>query len=507
MRGLIFLLLATFSVPAAGQETGTTSPFRIIDIPAPGPTAVAGFSDLDGDGRHDLYSISLTGVPPDSKRELRIHFQDRGGTFRTRPDWKGPLVPDAAAYDVVSLDGGTRYSFLLLRRHSVSVLSFVGRELQLQDLIIPGDPTAAVGPDERGIDRVRMTLDLGSGLYIAVPGLGEYMLLTPEGELIARLDVGQRANYFGPNRPGPLVSESELETFLDFPRVEVGDVNGDGRSDLLFASRHELRVFQQRADGSFGEQADRQFTLGRLSEKDLIRGSGSVRAAAGDINGDGRTDLILTTTTGGIVKMRSETTLHLNRAGTWNLDAPDRSFVLERGWNTLQLVDLDGDAKLELVEARIPFSILELIELLMTREVDVDLSIFRAGADGLYPEKPWMETTVHIGLDFDTLTLEGFPPTLDADLNGDGMHDRVESEDGTEIKIFLGGGKEPLQKVSARQKLDAHGLLRFGDLNGDELTDVLLFAPDQPDSSIRVLLNRGVLPGTPQRPIDHQPGT
>ncbi|MDP7570104.1 MAG: hypothetical protein QF391_00735, partial [Myxococcota bacterium] len=81
------------------------------------------------------------------------------------------------------------------------------------------------------------------------------------------------------------------------------------------------------------------------------------------------------------------------------------------------------------------------------------------------------------------------------------------SEDGTEIKIFLGGGKEPLQKVSARQKLDAHGLLRFGDLNGDELTDVLLFAPDQPDSSIRVLLNRGVLPGTPQRPIDHQPGT
>ena len=92
-----------------------------------------------------------------------------------------------------------------------------------------------------------------------------------------------------------------------------------------------------------------------------------------------------------------------------------------------------------------------------------------------------------------------------ADLNGDGMRDRFESSDGTEIEIYLGGGNEPLQNVSARQKLDAHGLIRFGDLNRDGLTDALLFSPDRPGNPIRVLVNRGVLPGTPRRAIV-QPG-
>lgn len=500
MRGLILLLLATLGSPAAGQGSATSAPFRVIEIPAPGRTSAAGFADLDGDGRRDLYSVSLTGVPPDSRRTLRIHFQDAGGKFRTRPDWTGPLSPDAAAYDVVSLDGGPRSDLLLLRRHSVSVLSFAGRKLQLRDLTIPGDPTAAVGPDERGLDQLRMALDLGDGPRLAVPGLGEYLLLTPEGEMLGRLDVGQRANYFAPNRPGPLVNESEFETFLDFPRIEVGDTNGDGRADLLFASRHELRVFHQRADGSFDEQADLQMALGRLTEKDLIRGSGSVRVAAGDMNGDGLSDLLITSTTGGILDMRSETTLHLNRDGTWNLDAPDRRSVLESGWNALQLVDLDNDGKVELVEARVPFSILEMIETLMTREVDVELSIFRAGPDGLYPQKPWMETDVHVGLDFDTLTLKGFPPTISVDVNGDGLNDRIESEDGTELEIYLGSGKSPLRNVSARQEMDAHGLIRSGYLDDDTLTDLLLYTPDQPDSPIRVLLNRGVLPGTPAQP-------
>ena len=508
MRGPIPLLLAALTLltaPAAAQEAGSPPPFRVVEIPVPGRTSVAGFADLDGDGRNDIYAVSLTGIPPDSERELRIHFQDEGGTFRTRPDWQGPLSPDAAAFDLVSLNGGPRSDLLLLRRHAVGVLSFAGRRLQLRELTIPGDPTAAVGPDERGIDRLHLALDFGAGLHLGVPGLGEYIILTPEGKLVARLDVGQRTNYFAPNRPGPLVSESEFETFLDFPRVEVGDVNGDGRPDLLFASRHELRVFHQRADGGFGEQADQRLALGRLSEKDLTRGSGNVRVAARDMNGDDRSDLIVTATTGGILDLHTETTIHLNRAGTWNLAVPDRRSVLERGWNTLELVDLDGDAKPELMEARIPFSIFELIELLLTREVDVQLSIFRAGEDGAYPMTPWVETSLHVGLDFDTLTIEGFAPTLEADLNGDGMRDRFESSDGTEIEIYLGGGNEPLQNVSARQKLDAHGLIRFGDLNGDGLTDALLFSPDRPGNPIRVLVNRGVLPGTPRRAIV-QPG-
>ncbi|MEE2679862.1 MAG: VCBS repeat-containing protein, partial [Myxococcota bacterium] len=475
---------------------------RVVEFPAPGRVSVAGIADLDGDGRRDLYAISLTGIPPNSRRELRVHFQDAGGRFRTQPDWAGAVQPDAAAFDAAILGAEPRSDLLFLRRHSVLILSFPGRKPRFRELEIPGDPTAAVGPDERGIDRLRMVLDLGAGPQIAVPGLGEYLLLAPDGQLQARLDVGQRANYFAPSRPGPLVNESEFETFLDFPRVELGDVDGDGRVDLLFASRHELRVFLQKPDGSFGAQADRQIALGRLSEKDLFRGSGSVRVAAGDLNGDQHTDLLIATTTGGIREMRSETTVHLNRNGHWDLETPDRSSVVERGWNTLQVLDLDGDDKPELVEARIPFSILELIEALMTREVDIEVSVFRTGENGVFSDPPWVETSLHMGIDFDSLSLEGFPPTLGADLNGDGINDRIESMDGEQITIYLGGGERPFQKTAVRQRLDAHGLVRFGDLDGNGLTDILLFSPGRPGSPVRVLLNRGTLPGTPRHAKD-----
>ena len=76
MRGLIFLLLATFSVPAAGQETGTTSPFRIVEIPAPGRTAVAGFSEERRCGCRDaLRNAVLTSpdaIPAAARERLAL---------------------------------------------------------------------------------------------------------------------------------------------------------------------------------------------------------------------------------------------------------------------------------------------------------------------------------------------------------------------------------------------------------------------------------------------------
>ena len=70
------------------------------------------------------------------------------------------------------------------------------------------------------------------------------------------------------------------------------DQDGDGRADLTSSGRHELRIFLQRRDGSFGRQPDRRFRLGRVSLEDHMRGSGAVRALARDIDGDGRTDLL-----------------------------------------------------------------------------------------------------------------------------------------------------------------------------------------------------------------------
>jgi hypothetical protein len=477
---------------AAGEE-----PFRVHELAAPGRIGTAGFADLDGDGRNDVYLVSLIGVPPEARRELRIHFQEPDGTLPLAPGLAFAVDAGAAAFDVADLPDGPGEEILLLLRHQLRVLSFAGRVRRQRDIEIPGEPTVATAPDERGLDRLHMARDgLGSGLRLLVPGFGDCAILTPEGELKGRLDVGQRANYFIPPRPGPVVGESELETYYDYPRLELGEVNGDGRADLLSATRHEVRVFLQREDGGFDTQPSRQLPLRRLSEKDQIRGSGNVRVVPQDLDDDGRVDLMVIATTGGLLDTRTETTFHLNRKGSWDLERADQRLVVEGAWTTLQILDVDGDGHLELVEARVPLSILQMVEVLLTRSVDVEARFYRASSEAVFQSEPFLVRQLGVPVEFETFGPTGFFPTVVADMNGDGIQDRVESSGGEAFEVYLGGGERPYAERSARQDMDTRSSIRFGDLDADGLSDFLIFDRRRIGAPLRLGVNRGVLPRT-----------
>jgi hypothetical protein len=163
------------------------------------------------------------------------------------------------------------------------------------------------------------------------------------------------------------------------------------------------------------------------------------------------------------------------------------------------LVDLEGDGRLELVEARVPLGILQVVEALLTRSVDVDVRIFRRGAELPFHAAPWLSTSIGVGLRLESFEPSGFFPTLRADWNGDGLLDRLDSDDGEALQIYLGGPKDSLRRRAARQTFDGAGSLRIGDLDGDGLPDLLVFDRTRPGSPIRIAVNRGELPGTKPR--------
>ena len=62
--------------------------------------------------------------------------------------------------------------------------------------------------------------------------------------------------------------------------------------------------------------------------------------------------------------------VYLNRDGEWKIDAPDTTLESRSRVITNALYDLDGDGRPELVRLEFNFSVLELVELLLSRAVN-----------------------------------------------------------------------------------------------------------------------------------------
>jgi hypothetical protein len=487
--------ITALAIPAAAED-----PFQIETLSLGGRVVQADLVDLDGDALGDVLCIRVEGMPPNERRTLHVFYQQPDRTFAAAADWTAPMPSSAAAYDLANLDGRPGAELILLRRDRVTTLSLSGRTHAFRDLPIGPEPTIALVDDERGIDRIQLARDgLAAQPRLLVPGLGVTTVLTPSGETLGRLDVGGRANYFLQRRPGPLVSESEIEIYFDHPRLSVGDVDGDGRGDIVSANRHELRVFAQNAQGGFPSQPTRRIALGLLTPEDHVRNTGMVRVDGIDLDGDRRLDLLISRATGSLFSASTKTTLtlHQNRNGDWNLAKPDQEFVTEGGLTGSAVIDLDGDGRDELIEARVPTGVMQVVETLVTRAIDAEVKVYRRGDGSAFEAKPWQRWQLEVPFSYKTFRSLGFIPTLETDLNGDGIKDLLGSAAGDRVEVRLGSTKPNYDTVHASQALDTGGRIRFGDLDGDRLTDFVLYDGRRPGTPVRIGINRGALPGPP----------
>ena len=350
-----------------------------------------------------------------------------------------PLPPNCAAYDLADVDGLPGDDLLLLRPRGIGILSFGpapggGLAVRSSYARIPEDLTVGIASDERGLDPLGLVeTGFGSEPWLVAPGLGETFFLAPDGELRARVASGARANFF--IEPSLLMlSESDIQIFLDAPRISVGDVNGDGRADIVASQRHQLLLFYQNSAGGFARAPSQIIKLGRVTIEDHIRGSGAVRTKALDIDGDGLADLILSETVGGLMDAGFNTYIYFNRGSGWNLDKPDYAFEDSKVMGADALIDVDGDGRLELVRVGVEISILELIEIFLTEAIDANLKVYRLDRPARAPAEPasgdaWFKVKFDVPLDFETSRSAGFIPTLEHDFNGDGFRDYISSTD------------------------------------------------------------------------------
>jgi hypothetical protein len=249
----------------------------------------------------------------------------------------------------------------------------------------------------------------------------------------------------------------------------------------------------RRADGGFESEPSRKIPLALVTPRDHIRGTGGVSCDFRDFDGDGDLDLLISHAEGSITDAVTTTYIFFNRDGGWHLDDPDGKFASENGLASTVLVDIDDDGVLELLRIQVKFSLLEFVELLLTREIDAVIAVHRLATESSFAKEPILKRNLGISFSFDTFRAKGFLPTFSADLNHDGYLDLLTSGDGDVVEVFLGGGKKPFAKRAARQKMSTGGVIAFADFDGNDLPDFILYDPHNFDVAVKLAINTGAL--------------
>ena len=482
------------SAAAANAATADDEVFGLTEIPFSERVVTARFGDFDGDGRADLMTATIAGMPPAEERRVQIFLQRADGSYPTNPDRQMAVPEFSAMYDIADLKGTPGDELVFLRPDRITIASLAGEATQRWDIAIPPPTTVAASSDERGFEFFKLVYDdFGNEPWILVPQIGALTAVDADGEIQAVLNVDRRANFFVA-KPASLVSfESDIQLFLDVPKMSVGDVDGDGLADIVSATRHELRTFLRNADGSFPTEASDRIALNFITEEDHLRGSGGLATTARDINNDGRLDLLISHVQGSFVSTVTRTYVFLNRDGTWNVSEPDEQFEIGKTLSSDLLLNIDNDPELELVRIQLKFTVFELIEVLLQRKLDTVIAIHELDEDGRYGEDPWSEKKISTGISFETFRPRGFIPRGEIDMNADGYMDFVTSADGDGLEVYLGGERGPFRRRAAMQEFPSPGQIAFDDINGDDLPDFVLFDPQVPGTPVRIGVNTGSL--------------
>jgi tRNA A-37 threonylcarbamoyl transferase component Bud32 len=234
--------------------------------------------------------------------------------------------------------------------------------------------------------------------------------------------------------------------------VAVADLNGDGKADLVVANGGDVSVLLGNGDGTFRPAVNYPCRAGG----DVTVGGGAVTVA--DLNGDGKSDLVVPYGTANFVSV-----LLGNGDGTFRAGV---LYAVGSGPGVVVAADFNGDGNLDIA-----------VENVGTH----DVSVLLGNGDGTFRR----EVRYPAGQSPGGLAV--------GDFNGDGKPDLVvANHNSLNVSVLLGNGDGTFRPAEHYAAGITPAGVAVGDFNGDARTDVVVV--NHQGANVSVLLNQ---PPTP----------
>lgn len=287
----------------------------------PRPVRASAFGDYDADGDPDL----LIGAAPGGASVISLLRNDRN-RFRDITDTVGLLVDDGAVRQVswIDVDADEDLDLFVAFRDRANALyrNDAGKFV---------DVAAAVGlaDTRRTVGAIWLDYDEDGDLDLVVANMdGDANgLFRNDGGKFT--DVAETAGMAWGGRAARQSSNGSV-------RVCAGDVNNDGRLDLVFANYGPNGLFLGQGGGRF-EDAGKSWGLATDGRHDTC--------VVGDLDNDGREDIYINGTVTGGISYRDYV---WRNGGAKFADATPSNVQSFQASHGAQLADYDGDGDLDL---------------------------------------------------------------------------------------------------------------------------------------------------------------
>jgi hypothetical protein len=248
-------------------------------------------------------------------------------------------------------------------------------------------------------------------------------------------------------------------------------------------------------------QGDKKKKKGKAQEPAVPAGHLGDLAYVGDLDGDGRNEAVLETSTDeddGLDEARephSHLTFHratkelrFDPAAYTTADIVGHAFggnwpdISDEGFQ-----DLDGDGRLDLVTITLDFSILQVLKVLATKKISigVDFHVWCQTPAGSFQEVKGLDLSETIRLDLNDVKLSRFAQ-FGGDFDGDGKIDFLHIGRGKTVTIHRGNpgckyAAKPDYSIELAEEPQDIALVRVSDFDGDGRADLSVVRPLAPE--------------------------